>query len=182
MAMASGPGASMPTSTRVVLRPRPTFSSSRRATASDAPFLPRLPSASSVAFSVNRLRFGGAGVRHDAAQPELLVDLAQARAGDARPTRAARCARARAPSAMSAGERVEAERRHLVGHVRDRHAEAQVRLVRAVALHAPPRSSGAGTAARPRRRSARSSALVERLDQVERSTPRAGTTSRCRPA
>ena len=78
--------------------PRRPSRSSCRATASLAPFFTRLATASSVALSVNSGRSRAARVGHDAAQPQLLVDLPQPRAGDAARGRAARSpARARLP-------------------------------------------------------------------------------------
>ena len=89
MPMAMGSSASVPTRT-VSSRLAPTFSRSRRATASLAPFLARLATASSPALRVNRFRLAAARVGHDPAQPDVLVDLAEAGAGHARRRPAAR--------------------------------------------------------------------------------------------
>jgi hypothetical protein len=77
-------------------------------------------------------RFRGACIRHDPAQPDLLVDLPEAGPGHASRRRQHD---GPGPGARldQPGERVQAQGRHLVGHVGDRHAEAQVGLVGAVA-------------------------------------------------
>ena len=82
IAIATAPGLSTPIRT-VSSFCAPTFSNSLRATSGEAPFSLSLASWSSVAFSVQQVALLGARVGHDARQPQLLVDLAQPRAGDA---------------------------------------------------------------------------------------------------
>ena len=102
MAIASGPGASMPTSS-VSSRPAPAFSSSRRATASLAPFFARLATASSLALSVNRLRFDAraSGTMRPSHSSSLIL---RRRVPDTPPAAGSTIARARLPPPISAGK------------------------------------------------------------------------------
>ena len=102
MAMASGPSASTPTST-VSSFCAPAFSSSRRAMVSEAPFLPRLATASSVALSTKRLRLLARA--SPTMRPSQTSSLILRRRVPEMPAAAGRAmTRARAPCSMRAGK------------------------------------------------------------------------------
>ena len=102
MAMATGSGWSTPTST-VSSFCAPAFSSRRRAIVSLAPFLPRLPIASSVALSVKRFRFAprASGTMRPSQSSSLIF---RRRVPETPPAAGRTSARARAPSATRPGK------------------------------------------------------------------------------